>query len=275
MRFDERIQEGLSVGGVAKPQARALAVSLHREPSAEDRNGLPSFSPRIERDGFAIVPEVVDGAVLEALRAAVARLSDRAEVRSKGGTYGVRHLLRIAPEVRELARSPELRTLAAAVLGDGCFAVRGIFFDKIPTANWNLGWHQDRVIAIRERRAAPGFRAWSQKAGVWQVEPPAEVMAGMLALRVHLDDCDANNGPLRVLPGSHRHGWLDGQIDRWKTEVSEVVCAVPAGGVVAMRPLLLHASAAAQTPRHRRVIHLEYAAAALPHGLEWQDQVGD
>jgi hypothetical protein len=36
-----------------------------------------------------------------------------------------------------------------------------------------------------------------------------------------------------------------------------------------MRPLLLHASASARVPGHRRVIHLEYAAESLPDGLEW------
>jgi hypothetical protein len=36
-----------------------------------------------------------------------------------------------------------------------------------------------------------------------------------------------------------------------------------------MRPLLLHASSPAADPRHRRVIHLEFAAEPLPGGLEW------
>jgi hypothetical protein len=31
-----------------------------------------------------------------------------------------------------------------------------------------------------------------------------------------------------------------------------------------MRPLLLHSSARASTPRHRRVVHLEFAPRELP-----------
>lgn len=228
----------------------------------------------LEPDGFAIVPKVLDRPQVEALASALARVDDSGAVRRKGGVYGVRHLLESSPEVRALAASAALRRLVEPVLGSGCFAVRGILFDKIPTANWKIFWHQDSVIAVKERKETPGFRGWSQKAGVWQVEPPAEVMAGMLALRVHLDDCGADNGPLRVLPGSHRHGWIDDDLDRWKAETAEVICEVPQGGVLAMRPLLLHASAPAASPKHRRVIHLEYAAGDLPGGLEWRDRVG-
>lgn len=133
--------------------------------------------------------------------------------------------------------------------------------------------HQDNVIAVKERRDVAGFTAWSQKAGVWQVQPPAEILARMIAVRVHLDDCGPDNGPLRVLPGSHRFGWLDDQLDDWKARVPEVVCTVGCGGIVAMCPLTLHASAAAQTIGHRRVIHIEYAVDNLPAGLEWNNRI--
>ena len=175
--------------------------------------------------------------------------------------------------VRELAGSLAIRSLAGAVLGDGCFAVRAVFFDKVPGANWKLGWHQDSVISVRERIDAPGFVAWSLKAGVLQVQPPAEILSEMLAVRVHLDDCGELNGPLRVLPGSHAHGWLDEEIAAWKRNVAEVTCRVRSGGVVVMRPLLIHASPAASRPHHRRVIHIEFAREDLPDGLEWNSRV--
>jgi hypothetical protein len=75
-----------------------------------------------------------------------------------------------------------------------------------------------------------------------------------------------------VLPGSHTAGKLDpAAIATWTAcaHTQAVDCLVPAGGVVVMRPLLLHASASGTRPGHRRVIHLEYAAEALPDGLEW------
>jgi ectoine hydroxylase-related dioxygenase (phytanoyl-CoA dioxygenase family) len=186
----------------------------------------------------------------------------------------MRNLLQICPAVRTLAADRRVRQFVTPVLGDDAFAVRAIFFDKAAGANWSLFWHQDNVIAVAERVDLPGYVGWSQKAGVWQVQPPAEVLANMLAIRVHLDNCGINNGPLRVLPGSHRFGWLDDQqVDDWKSRVAEVVCTVGCGGVVTMCPLTLHASARSESAGHRRVIHIEYAAAELPGGLDWSIRV--
>jgi len=38
-----------------------------------------------------------------------------------------------------------------------------------------------------------------------------------------------------------------------------------------MRPLTLHASSAATSPSHRRVLHIEYITGGLPGGLEFHD----
>jgi ectoine hydroxylase-related dioxygenase (phytanoyl-CoA dioxygenase family) len=231
------------------------------------------YARAIARDGYAIREGVLNDNEVARLQSAVAAIPAREEVRRRRGVYGVRNLLEICPAVCELATAPAIRWFATAVLGEAAFAVRAIFFDKVPGANWSLFWHQDNVVAVRGRRDAPGFVGWSQKAGVWQVQPPAEVLAGMVAVRVHLDDCGAGNGPLRVLPGSHDHGWLDEAIDDWKARVLDVCCTVGRGGVVVIRPLILHASAAAETAEHRRVIHIEYAARDLPEGLEWNHRI--
>ncbi|HEX5447370.1 MAG TPA: phytanoyl-CoA dioxygenase family protein [Pirellulales bacterium] len=232
------------------------------------------YAAAFRRDGYFICEDVITPGDVEQLRQAVASLPTRQEVRRKRNVYGVRNMLEICPAVRSLASKKSVRRFAAAVLGEHAFAVRAIFFDKVPDANWSLFWHQDNVIAVKERHDVPGFIAWSQKAGVWQAQPPAETLAQMVAVRVHLDDCGHGNGPLRVLPGSHRFGWLDDELDDWKNRVPEVVCAVRSGGVVAMCPLTLHASAASETAGHRRVIHIEYAAADLPAELEWNNRIG-
>ncbi len=187
--------------------------------------------------------------------------------------YGVRNLLDLSPDVRRLAALPEVRQLVTPIIGGGAFAARAIFFDKVPGANWALGWHQDSVIAVAEQQDVPGFLAWGQKAGVWQVQPPPEILAAMVAVRIHLDDCGPDNGPLRVIPGSHRHGWLDNEISRWKETVGPVTCLARAGGAVVMCPLILHASSKAVSPNHRRVIHIEYASEELPGGLEWHRRI--
>jgi ectoine hydroxylase-related dioxygenase (phytanoyl-CoA dioxygenase family) len=92
----------------------------------------------------------------------------------------------------------------------------------------------------------------------------------MLTLRLHLDASDEANAPLRVIPGSHAAGRLSAEAITRLREKSEVTsCLVPRGGALLMRPLLLHASSAARVPQHRRVVHLEFATAPLPDGLEW------
>jgi ectoine hydroxylase-related dioxygenase (phytanoyl-CoA dioxygenase family) len=148
--------------------------------------------------------------------------------------------------------------------------VRGILFDKLPEANWKVPWHQDLSIAVRGRVDVAGFGPWSVKAGVPHVQPPLPLLENMLALRLHLDDCDAANGPLRVIPRSHTGGRLSPTAIRaWRSQQAAVACLVPRGGALLMRPLLLHASSPALRPGHRRVIHLEFAAEGLPGGLQW------
>lgn len=231
------------------------------------------YIDRIERDGYAIVEDAITPSEADKLAEAIDALPDGDSVRRKANVYGIRNLLTVCEAVRGLASLENVRRLVVPVLGEACFAVRATFFDKVPDANWKLRWHQDSVIAVRERIEAPGFHAWSEKAGVMQVRPPKEVLHDMLAIRVHLDDCSRDNGPLRVLAGSHQQGWLREEIGNAKHQFEEVTCEVLRGGILAMRPLLLHASSPPESPRHRRVIHLEYATADLPDRLEWHQRV--
>lgn len=224
----------------------------------------------VERNGFAVAPGVLDASAVAALITAVGGASDGAGSQRRGSVYALRNLLEDVPEVAILAESAAVRSLVSPVLGPGCFPVRGILFDKTPEANWNVVWHQDLSIAVRERRDVEGFGPWSEKAGVVHVQPPAHILERMLTVRLHLDDCDEMNGPLLVLPGSHLGGRLTApEIQHQRTQIVSVTCPVPSGGALLMRPLLLHASSASQSPRHRRVIHLEYAAEMLPGGLQW------
>jgi ectoine hydroxylase-related dioxygenase (phytanoyl-CoA dioxygenase family) len=146
-----------------------------------------------------------------------------------------------------------------------------LLFDKTPDANWKVAWHQDLTIAVRERIDVPGYGPWSVKGGVVHVQPPTAVLEQMLAVRVHVDACGPENGPLRVLPGSHREGRLSqSEVDLRVKEGEPVRCAIARGGVLAFRPLLLHSSSQAAEPARRRVVHFEFAAAELSGGLAWQ-----
>jgi ectoine hydroxylase-related dioxygenase (phytanoyl-CoA dioxygenase family) len=226
---------------------------------------------RFPQNGFAIVPNVLDAATVTSILHALASVHLQDAVKQRAGrAFGIRRLLEVVPAVRALAQSEALRALVNPILGNDAKVVRGIFFDKTPVANWKVPWHQDVAIALRAKKDVPGFGAWSVKAGVIHAQPPIEILASILTVRLHLDDADETNGALRVIPGSHRHGLLsDDEIQDWKAQATTVPCSVLRGGALLMRPLLLHASSVASRPTHRRVLHLEYSAMNLPGGLEW------
>lgn len=235
---------------------------------AEYSSETDSLSRRLHDDGWALTPPVVAPDVLDALAREFMPL-----LQVDGARGGARHLLDL-PSVQALARSHPVRMVAEAAIGPGCFAVRGILFDKTPAANWKVVWHQDLTIAVRERRDVMGFGPWSEKDRVPHVQPPVSLLERMVAVRVHLDDCGAENGPVRVIPRSHRAGRLSPDaVDAWKAGHEAVDCVVPRGGILAFRPLTLHASSAATVPAHRRVVHLEFAAELLPGGLTWYHQI--
>ncbi|HEX6535480.1 MAG TPA: phytanoyl-CoA dioxygenase family protein [Gemmatimonadaceae bacterium] len=227
-----------------------------------------SLGHQLRDEGWAITSPVIPPEVLDILARELTPL-----LGANGARGGARHLLDV-PIVQSLARSRPVREVAETALGPGCFAVRGILFDKTPGANWKVVWHQDLTIAVRERRDVEGFGPWSEKDGVPHVQPPASLLERMVAVRVHLDDCGPENGPVRVIPRSHRAGRLSPEaVDAWKANGEVVSCLVARGGILAFRPLVLHASSAATVPAHRRVVHLEFAAEPLPGELAWYHQV--
>jgi ectoine hydroxylase-related dioxygenase (phytanoyl-CoA dioxygenase family) len=159
------------------------------------------------------------------------------------------------------------------ILGPSAFAVRAIFFEKSSEANWKVAWHQDLSIAVKEKHEVIGFGPWSEKEGVTHVEPPAELMAKMVALRLHIDDNTPENGSLKVISGSHIHGRLStSATEQWKTHEA-VECLAPAGSILLLRPLLLHSSSTSKRPLNRRVLHIEFANFNLPAPLAWHERI--
>jgi len=231
------------------------------------------MSGRFDESGFALAERVLSDDRIAAICAAIDNASESDAVRTRGGrTYAVRNALSVIADAAIIALgSPQLAQVVRDAIGDGAFPVRATIFDKTPEANWHVPWHQDRLIPVNDKHDVAGFGPWSQKAGVWFVQPPAEVLASMVAVRLHLDDCSLDNGPLRVIAGSHRGGFLDTQaIDEWKKKPSTTVAAAR-GSALLFRPLLLHASSPATEPSHRRVLHVEFARSPLPPPLEWID----
>lgn len=215
----------------------------------------------VERHGFAVASGVLDADEQRQLTTILGPVS----------SAGRRGLLAL-PAVARLARSLRVLALVRPHLPSEPVPVRAIYFDKSPEANWLVPWHQDLSLALRTRADVPGFGPWSTKDGIPHVQPPTELLQQMLTLRLHLDDADEFNGALRVLPGSHRLGRLSAQrIQQLRVEQPDLLCPVTAGGALLMRPLLLHASGRSTSSRHRRVLHIEYAAFALPDELQWHE----
>jgi len=215
--------------------------------------------------GYAIIETILSEDLVAILRDEISRLA-----LPSSRTGGIRNAAEKSSILRDFASGGPPALLARSVLGSAARPVKVTVFDKTPGANWKVPWHQDLTIAVRERRETEGFGPWTVKDGVPHVQPPVEILAGMLAVRVHLDETSAENGALRVIPGSHRLGRLSqDEVSRLRDEVDEVICAIPEGGALLMRPLLLHASPAALRAGHRRVIHIEYSASELPFGLAW------
>lgn len=168
-----------------------------------------------------------------------------------------------------LAGSPAL-AIAEHYLGAGVQPVRAILFDKSPTSNWALGWHQDRTIALRKRHEVSGYGPWSHKRGVQHVEPPFAIIAAMVTLRIHLDDVPADNAPLLIALGSHRLGKVAaGDAALIAERMGIVACLAERGDIWAYATPILHASERSSDARRRRVLQVDWSATDLAAPLAW------
>ena len=174
------------------------------------------------------------------------------------------------PDLAALLATGPIHAVAATHIGPAARPVRAILFDKTATANWSLGWHQDRTVAVRERHDVPGYGPWTTKQGILHVAPPFAVIARMATLRIHLDDVPADNAPLLIAPGSHRAFVPEAEIDAAVARHGVHACLAACGDVWAYATPILHASAAATGDRRRRrVLQVDYSAHPLDPPLEW------
>ncbi len=230
-----------------------------------------SYQDAIEQDGFAIVHgaySVVEvDALLREVEQGIACGSEANIKSSLGETYAARNLAEFSPNLLFLWQTPGLIDLLKETIGDEFGLVRVLYFDKHPNRTWSLPWHKDMTIAVKDNSLpTEAFSKPTRKSGVDHVEGSRKLLERMLTLRIHLDDVTEDNGPLEVAIGSHKNG----KQPVGENDVAKIL--VQAGDVLAMRPLLSHASgsSAKGTTQHRRILHLEFAGQSeLPDGFEW------
>ena len=184
-------------------------------------------------------------------------------------TAGTRRLIEL-PWCRDLADCLMRSSRVCNSLPVDSLAIQCTLFIKSPEKNWLVSLHQDLSVPVAERVDSVLYSGWSEKEGQLFVQPPVSFLERMLAIRVHLDDCDEQNGALRVVPGSHMMGRLDSTAAlRVRSDRGEVHVSAPRGGAMLMRPLLLHASSKILANKPRRVLHFVFAPTIPPDGLRW------
>lgn len=219
----------------------------------------------LEESGSALVPAVLAPDDCD-------RIADLVQALGAAGA-GTRSLL-AQPWCAALARRLLQHPVLSGWMPAGSVAVQCTFFEKSAAINWLVPVHQDLGIPVAERVDHPALRAWSEKEGSLFVQPPADFLAQLIAVRLHLDPCTAQDGPLRVIPGTHRRGHIaDEEAIALRSRGLEVTLCAAKGDALVMRPLLLHASSKATGTGRRRVLHFLFAPADPPHGLRWQHAV--
>lgn len=226
-----------------------------------DTAGPAAARASFDTAGFALVP----GVLPEEECAALAGL-----VRPGPASAGTRRLLD-EPWCVGLADRLRAHPVLAALIPPGHVAVQCTYFEKSTGRNWLVPLHQDLSIPVRARVDAPGLSGWAEKEGGVFVHAPLPLLQELVAVRLHLDDCTEEDGPLKVVPGSHGRGLLsDDASAALRAASPAVACTARRGEALAMRPLLLHASSKSSGGGRRRVLHFVFGPREPGNGLQWQ-----
>lgn len=225
-----------------------------------------------ERDGFAVINSVFTDEQTNRIIKLIekSQIADQYSLKSKH-VFAVRRLLQAIPQLTSLVLTDTIQHLVREILLGHPFLTKAIYFDKPANSNWFVAFHQDLSISVNQRCEVPGYFNWTFKQGQHGVQPPVEVLENTLTIRIHLDDTTQDNGALRVVPGSHKHGIIRREDAAWET-THATTCSVKRGAVMLMRPLTLHASFRTTNGKRRRVIHLEFSNQELDGALDWLER---
>lgn len=157
----------------------------------------------------------------------------------------------------DMATNPRILDLVEDLIGPDIVVWGTHFFCKMPGDGKAVAWHQDATY--------------------WPLTPTRTVTAW-----IAIDDADAGNGAMRVIPGSHRHGALPvrpsrsednnvlwEQSDGWERFGAPASFTWRAGQCTLHSDLLLHGSEPNRSDRRRCGLTVRYAAAEVRSWDGW------
>jgi ectoine hydroxylase-related dioxygenase (phytanoyl-CoA dioxygenase family) len=225
----------------------------------------------IAQNGFTIIDGIYSDEDINLLIQTIEQAdTSKPTFRKTSELFAIRQFLKELPEAIPAIFTKNLTYIINELFGYDYFVVKSIYFDKPGSSNWFVAYHQDLTISVDKKENVEGFGPWSTKQNQFAVQPPLSILENNFTIRIHLDDTDENNGALRVIPGSHHKGVYRPETIDWNIETEET-CKVPKGGIMIMRPLLLHASGRTINDNKRRVIHIEFSNQQLPSSLHWSE----
>lgn len=225
---------------------------------------IEKISERLKQQGFYIKHTCFSAETIEEL---VAIIEQSKKLENK---FAIRQFVEELPLAKTIIFNKVFTSFLEQYFGENYFLIKAIYFDKPPTANWVVPWHQDLTIVTNQKSPMEGYSKWRLKKEAHYVQPPIGILENIVTIRIHLDDCTSHNGALRVIPASHKNG-IDKKLDY--TQEKSVICEVKKGGLLLMKPLLFHASKRTTNNLNRRVVHLEFATKELPLPLTYRERI--
>lgn len=231
------------------------------------------YKDELELNGFTVIRDIFTDNEIEAIAQTINNADSNTETfRKSADLFAIRQFLKEIPKAKTHVLNTKLKEVIYQLFGENYFAVKSIYFDKPGNSNWFVAYHQDLTISVNQKTESNGYGAWTIKQNQFAVQPPIEILENIYTVRIHLDDTDENNGALKVVPNSHIKKIYRPETIDWTVE-TEITCNIPKGGIMIMKPLLLHGSGRTNNNKNRRVVHIEFSDAELPKPLQWSERM--
>jgi ectoine hydroxylase-related dioxygenase (phytanoyl-CoA dioxygenase family) len=226
----------------------------------------------LDQNGFAIIDAVFTDSEVTAINAFIETKKNSLTTGKKSkDLFAIRKIFTALPGIKAKVLNSNIKSIINTIFGPGYFIIKGLYFDKPSLSNWFVAYHQDLSVSVNNKSSSASYKGWTVKDNQFGVQPPVYILESIYTIRIHLDDCTAQNGALHVIPGSHKKGVYKPREDE-RTKENEVICEVQKGGIMLMQPLLLHASHKSTAAANRRVLHIEFCNTRLPDSIHWAEK---